>query len=167
MRISIKKRIGRVKASFIIGTITDVAGVNSNLSEGGHILMWEFDSLDLDEVKGWLWTVQAFHGLPAIHISQSHPGGGYHAYSLTRVQWLDSVHIISGTRGVDPGYVSMCAMRGHWTLRLSDKGQGVPRFICTLPSGHPEVASAWELTSWVDYEVWSNTHVLTLGKRGL
>lgn len=167
MRISVKRRIGRFKVSFVVGTITPVSGVNSQLHDGKHVLMWDFDSTDLAEVRQWLMQVQARYGLPAIHVSQSSIGGGYHAYSLTRLEWLESIHIVSGTKGIDPRYVSMCAMRGHWTLRLSDKGNGVPTFVGTLPSGHQENVTPQELTSWVNYEVWSTKRVLTLGKRGL
>lgn len=167
MRLFLRKRIGKYKFSLSIGQVTDVKGVNSTLTNGGHVIMWDFDEPDYSKVERWLWGAQAFNGLPAIHVSQSHPGGGYHAYCLRRTNWMESIKIVAGTEGVDPGYISMCAMRGHWTLRLTDKGQGVPKFVATLPSGWPETVEPWELTSWVDYEVWSVKHVLTLGKRGI
>ncbi len=160
MRVNIRRRIGRTKISLMIGTVTDVRGINSNLHGGGHILMWDFDEPDLAKVSHWLWTAQAFYGLPAVHISQSSEGGGYHAYCLKRVEWLQSVNIVSGTEGIDPRYVSMCCMRGHWTLRRTDKGGGTPRYVKTLPSGWPEEVQPWELVSWVDYEVWSLTRKL-------
>lgn len=167
MRLSLRQRLGRYKISLVIGTITKVQGVNSNLRDGNHITMWDFDEPKLELILSWLWPVQAFYSLPAIHIAQSHPGGGYHAYCLQRMEWLQSVSIVSATHGIDPGYVSMCAMRGHWTLRLSDKGRGVPSHVAVLPSGWPEDVKVEELTSWVNYEVWSSQKVLTFGRRGL
>ena len=164
MRFTMRRRIGNFKFSLVMGTVRDVKGVNSSLHNGGHIIMWEFDEPDYTKVERWLWTTQAFHGLPAIHVSQSHPGGGYHAYCLKRVEWIESIAIVAKTEGVDPGYISMCAQRGHWTLRITDKGSGIPKFVATMPSGWPETVDPYELTSWVNYEVWSNNHVLTIGE---
>lgn len=167
MRISIRQRIGRVKFSLVVGTITQVQGINSTLKEDGHIVMWEFDETDLFLVRVWLRESQWRHHLPPIYVSQSHPGGGYHAYCMVRLPWLKTVEIVAGTEGVDSGYVSMCAMRGHWTLRLTDKGQGAPEWVETLDSPYAEAVSPRNLESWVNYEVWSAKRLLTLGKRGL
>ena len=157
MRMIIRFRIRRYKASLIIGKVTDVKGVNSTLANGQHILMWEFDITDYEAVKSALKWAQGIHDLPQIHVSQSHPGGGFHAYCLARTAWIDSIAIIAGTNYIDPGYVSMCAMRGHWTLRLTDKGQGAPEFLETLPAERAEDVLSNELKSWVQYEVWSKT----------
>lgn len=167
MRISIRKRIGRLKFSLVVGTITQVQGVNSTLENGGHIIMWEFDETDFYKVRDWLLRAKALWKLPAIYLSQSHPDGGYHAYCLARLEWLQTVAVVADTPGVDPGYVSMCAMRGHWTLRLTDKGRGRPEFICKLESEYPDDVTPSDLKSWVNYEVWSSKRLLTLGTRGL
>ena len=160
MRIALRHRIGRLKFSLVIGTITKVQGINSALKDGHHVVMWEFDDFTEAQVRSALFAAQAFHGLPAIHVSQSHPGGGYHAYCLARKTFVETLHIVSGTPGVDPRYIAMCAMRGHWTLRLTDKGQGAPKFLTTLPSGWPEQVSPDEFASAVNYEVWSVTRLL-------
>ena len=167
MRFSIRRRIGRVKFSLVIGTITQVQGINSTLKDGGHILMWEFDEPNFYQIQGALLQAKSDYSLPSIYIAQSHPGGGFHAYSMVRMPWLNTVSIVSGTKHVDPGYVSMCAMRGHWTLRLSDKGQGAPQHICRLESVIADDVGPHELASFVNYEVWSTKRLLTLGKRGL
>lgn len=160
-------RIKRLKFSLVIGTITPVKGVNSILADGNHIIMWEFDETNYDTVWRWLWSAQAFHSLPSIHISRSHPEGGYHAYCFARVSWIESIAIVASTLGVDPGYISMCAMRGHWTLRLTDKGQGQPEHLGTLYSDYPQTVKAEELLSYVDYEAWTKSMSITIGKRGL
>ena len=167
MRLSIRKRIGKMRFSLVVGGITDVIGVNSNIGEDSHIIMWEFDDPDLTKIKQELWATQVFHSLPSIHISESHPGGGYHAYCLHQCTWMQSLHIVSGTRFVDPRFVTMCAMRNHWTLRQTSKGQGAPRFIETLESEIPETAKMEDLGSWVQYEVWPKKHTFDFGKRGL
>lgn len=167
MRIAIHGRIKRLKFSLVVGMITPVKGVNSALADGNHIIMWEFDETHYETMRRWLWAAQAFHSLPPIHVSRSHPGGGYHAYCFKRVSWVKSIEIVASTFGVDPGYISMCAMRGHWTLRLTDKGQGQPEYLASLDSSHPANVKAEELLSYVDYEVWTKNMTITIGKRGL
>lgn len=150
----LKRRIGRYTVSLYIGKQTEVTGINSNLKDGQHILMWEFDNPDPTNMLNQLRYVQAEHVLSDIHIARSSEGGGYHAYCFTAVPWLYSLHIVSGTGGVDPGYVNMCAMRGHWTLRTSDKGKGAPQHWLTLPSDEPPMCNKHDLYGGVNYKVW-------------
>lgn len=156
MRLRISKRIGHFKISLMAGMVTDIIGVNSTLKDGNHIVMWEFDNCTHDEVHSWLFRVQGRYNLPNIYISESSRGGGYHAYCLHRTSWRRSLHIVSGTKGVDEGYISMCAMRKHWTLRLTDKGQGCPVWIETLPSHYLETATLAEVRQADGYQVWMN-----------
>lgn len=155
MKFSKKGRVGRIRFSLVIRTVKNVQGVTSLLDDGQHILMWDFDGQSIKDVERNLWAIQVFYELPDIHISQSSDNGGLHAYCLHRTPWLESLHIVAGTRGVDPDYVSLAAWRKKWTLRLSDKGQGAPTFLKSLPSLYPVTATVEELKSWVDYEVWA------------
>ena len=68
---------------------------------------------------------------------------------------------------MDPRFVTMCAMRNHWTLRRTTKGEGVPRYVETLESEIPETAKLEDLGSWVQYEVWNKKRQLIIGERGL
>lgn len=167
MKIVLRKRIGRLKISLVIGMITDVSGVNSTLEDGNHIIMWDFDTAALDEVRGWLRGIQQVYQLPTIYIAFSSNNHSFHAYCLTRMPWLQTVSIVAATGGIDPGYVAMCAMRGHWTLRLSDKGKGAPRHAYTLPWPVVEQATLTDLKSWVTYEVWNPKTLLEWGRKGL
>lgn len=155
MRISIRRRLGRIRFSLVVRTVLNVQAVTSRLDDGNHIIMWDFDDVPLNVVEVTLMTAQSRHTLPAIHISRSNDAGGYHAYCLARVSWLRSLEVVAGTQCIDPEYVSMAAWRKRWTLRLSDKGQGVPTFVETLSSEWPEEVEQRELTSWTDYEIWT------------
>lgn len=142
MRLNKKFRIGRFQVSLMAGLVTKVTGVNSNLKDGQHIIMWEFDETDLDQVKCALFAAQVFHQLPEIQIARSHPDGGFHAYCFKAMSFIETLHIVSGTALVDPHYITLCAMRQHWTLRLTDKGQGQPEHEThlvglTLPTCDP------------------------------
>lgn len=155
MKISTRGRIGRIRYSFVVRTVKNIQAITSRLEDGNHIIMWDFDGVPMATVLFYLGKIQESYLLPPIHISSSSNTGGYHAYCLYRCTWLESLHIVSGTKGIDPEYVSMAAWRKRWTLRLSDKGQGVPTYHDTLPSQIEETVAPVELTSWVDYEVWS------------
>ena len=84
MKLGARWTLLGLRFSLVIGRTRDVIGVKSIIGEDSHILMWEFDDPDLAKIKQELWATQVFHVLPNIHISESHPGGGYHAYCLHR-----------------------------------------------------------------------------------
>ena len=151
----IKHNIGPYKISLYFGRTTKIEGINSNLADGNHAIFWEFDSVEEAPVIAALRSVQARFRLPAIHLIRSHPGGGFHAYCFKSTPWIKTIHIVSGTNGVDPGYLSMCAIRQHWTLRISDKGKGKPEFHSMLESKVAADCTLDELTSCVEYEVWT------------
>ena len=133
------------------GLVTKVLGVNSNLKNGRHIIMWEFDETNGPEVEKALWAAQVCYRLPDIHIARSHPEGGFHAYCFKALSFVETLHIVSGTALVDPGYITLCAMRQHWTLRLSDKGQGQPEFEKILPGYGKPTAEPGDLVGIVEY----------------
>lgn len=151
MRLNTKFRIGRYQISVMAGPVTDVTGINSNLKNGGHIIMWEFDETDWASVLPALTAIQGIFELPNIHIARSHPNGGFHAYCFKRMPFIESLHIVSGTMHVDPSYITLCAMRQHWTLRLTDKGQGQPEYYHTINSGYPADCDFFDLVGIVEY----------------
>ncbi len=151
MKYNLKFRIGRLQVSLQTGLVTPVAGVNSNLKDDSHIIMWEFDIPDRDLIVAGLEAIQEDFQLPAIHLAQSHPGGGFHAYCFASMSFIDTLHIVSGTPWVDPNYVTMCAARQHWTLRLTDKGQGQPEHLEQLAGYRSSDAGMEDLVSWVNY----------------
>lgn len=166
MRFLVRYRIGAWRVTLSVGRVTEVHGINSDLRDGNHIVMWEFDETDWSKVRSALLIAQKNHGLSTIYVARSHPGGGYHAYCIMSLPWIRTVHIVSGTQLVDPGYIGMCAMRGHWTLRLTDKGIGAPEHWQQLPSGVMETTTIYNLTGYVKYEAFKSKRILGWGKRG-
>lgn len=167
MRYLFRNRIRSWRIALSVGRVTDVKGINSELKDGKHIIMWEFDETHWEIVHGALSTAQRNFGLSTIYVARSHPGGGYHAYCLLAVNWIRSIHIVSGTALVDPGYINMCAMRGHWTLRLTDKGMGAPHHWMQLASFVEETAQIYDLKSYVQYEAFKSKSIFGWGKRGI
>ncbi len=142
-------------------------GINSELKNGKHVIMWEFDETKWEIVESALKLIQSEQGLSTIYVARSHDGGGFHAYCLLATSWVRSIHIVSGTLMVDPGYINMCAMRGHWTLRLTDKGLGAPKHYTQLFSAVKETASITDLKSYVKYEAYKSKRIFGWGKRGI
>lgn len=160
MRLNQKFRIGRLQVSLMAGLVTKVTGVNSNLKNGKHIIMWEFDETDKLAVLASLQAVQIFFQLPDINVAESHPGGGFHAYCFKALSFVETLHIVSGTALVDPHYITLCAMRQHWTLRLTDKGQGAPQYLETLQGPGQKTACPVDLEGIVQYRAYLKGKVI-------
>ena len=148
----IKVTLGRWRFTFSMAPITKVMGVDSTLTDGNHILMWDFDTKTLEEIKLWLRAVQRMWELPPIRISQTGKEHGYHAVSMARREWRMCVAIIAGTRFVDWNYLKYGIYRGHFTLRVGPKLFRKITYIGELKSKIPDEAKLEELKSWVKYE---------------
>lgn len=157
MKLNKKFRIGRFQVSLMAGLVTKVTGINSNLKNGLHIVMWEFDETDKLAVLASLQATQIFHDLPNIYVAESHPGGGFHAYCFKALSFVETLHIVSGTALVDPHYITMCAMRQHWTLRLTNKGQGQPLYLETLVGPGQKTADQNDLIGIVEYHAYQKS----------
>ena len=59
------------RLTFTFARIAKVIGVNSNLEDGSHILMWDFDDVDLESVKTALKVVQTRYFLSDIIICET------------------------------------------------------------------------------------------------
>lgn len=160
MRLNLKFRIGRLDVQLRAGLGTKVTGVNSNLKDGRHIIMWEFDETDKLAVLAALQLAQTDFNLPDIHVAESHPGGGFHAYCFRSLTFVETLHIVSGTRLVDPHYITLCAMRQHWTLRLTSKGQGAPQYLETLSGTGAKTARPEDLVGIVEYRTYQKRKVI-------
>ena len=109
-------------------------GVHSTLSDGQHLLLWDFDGVPFGHVVAALRGQQRTYNLPQITILQSSAGEHYHAYCFARRSFLDAVGVIGGTPSVDPNYWKLGIYRGYWTLRISPRADSTFRALLTLPS---------------------------------
>lgn len=144
--------IGDIRITFTIARIVKVGGFNSLLTDGNHILMWDFDDTDLKSVKYALEDVQADYHLPKIYILETKKDTNFSAYCFGRFRWKFAVKIVADTIGVDWNYFRWSVFREKFTLRATDKGYGKPHKVAVLDSDVPEGVSIWELSTWVNYE---------------
>lgn len=144
--------IGQVRFTFTCAKVTKVVGVNSELGEGKHILMWDFDNVSLDEVVKELRAVQADCILPDIHILVTKEPTNYIAYCFARTDWRVAVYIIAATRLVDWNFFKYGVYRGRFTLRVSPKQGRAIKHKLTLKGYRPPDCTIKDLKSWVRYE---------------
>jgi hypothetical protein len=149
-------RIGSLKFTFTMARVCDVVGVNSRLSDGNHILMWDFDGSDLRSVVKALKQQQRRYKLPKIYILNTGKPDGWHAYCFDRRPWGEAFGIVASTPRVDMSFLKYAAVRGHFTLRVTPKEGRKIKLACILPSPYPEKAYVRELKSWVRYETLSD-----------
>lgn len=141
-----------VRITLTIARIVKVGGFNSLLTDGNHILMWDFDDTTLKKVKHSLEDVQVRFMLPKIYILESSKGINFMAYCFQRTSWREVVEAVASTEGVDQTFFGYGVLRGKLTLRVTDKGRGKPHLVAALDSDVPEDVSIWELGTWVNYE---------------
>lgn len=147
------KRIEFHNWRFYIGLekIEYVHGYNSNLPDGSHFLMWDFDDVELKSVRSDLLFVQHLYGLPNVYILASGKPNCYHANCFTRCSWHTAKMIIAATTTVDQKYLAIGILRGFFTLRYSPIDGFEPEVIETLKSNIPEDVNPFELESFVRY----------------
>jgi len=151
-------RIGRWRFSLNVVHVTDVAGVNSILPDGKHILMWDFDGVNLDQIIESLSEVQRKYMLPTIYILYTGKPGHYMAYCFKRCEWMKAIEIIAATRYVDPTFFRFGVWRKKFTLRITPKDGRKIRLAKKLYGYTPPDAYIEELDSFVKYETISDVY---------
>lgn len=141
-------RIGNLQIRFYITLLENRVGVNSQLynEPDKHILLWDFDNANIDEIKSSLVAMQLRYRLPEILIVESSPEK-YHAYCFASRPFMEVVHILSDTPNVCETFFRIGIIRGYYTLRISTrKGQGGFKLIDRLLSGYKNEVSPFDVT---------------------
>jgi hypothetical protein len=142
-------KLGNWRFTFTFAPVTKVIGVNSNLPDGNHIIMWDFDDTPLEALTDELEYLQDQLDLPNIYIFTTGKKNHYIAYCFKRCTWQYSIEAVARIWLVDPSFFRFGVYRKHWTLRVSTKEGRKPKLVKTLKSRTPETASISELNSWV------------------
>lgn len=147
--------IGNRRLTFTFARIAKVIGVNSELENGEHILMWDFDEVPLDSVVSALEVVKWRYFLSDIHLLRTKEPDNYIAYCFTSVEWRKAVEIIAQTRSVDWQFFRFGVYRGHFTLRVTPKNERTPCLVRRLEGLQLPNCKPSDLPSWVRYETLS------------
>lgn len=151
LRATIRNR----RLTLTYARIAKVIGVNSNLGDGKHVLMWDFDDIELRNVRTALWLVQDTYQLSDIHLLRTKKPHNYIAYCFTALEWRQAVEVIAATRLVDWQFFRFGVYRGHFTLRVTPKGDRGIQFVEILSGETPPNCTPSDLLSWVKYETLS------------
>lgn len=97
-------------------------GVASKLfdKEDKHVLLWDFDDVELEVVEASLTAIMKRYKLPKIYIVSSSPKR-FHAYSFTARTFKEVIHILSATPELDVKYLRLGMVRGYYTLRITPR----------------------------------------------
>jgi hypothetical protein len=145
----IRIRIGHWRFTFTLYQITDITGVNSQLKDGNHILMWDFDDIPLEIVQTELSIIQSIYDLPNIYILNTGKPNHYIAYSFAKCSWRLTVEILAATPYLCEDYFKWGVFRKRFTLRVTPKENRKPKLVALLYSKTKEDVNISELTSWV------------------
>lgn len=145
-------KIGDIRFTFTIAKTTKVIGVNSNLEDGKHILMWDFDNVLLQDVEKALSSVQAGYALSEIYILRTKEPDNYIAYCFTACDWMKAVAIVAQTQFVDYQFLRFGVYRSHFTLRVTPKNERTPKLTKVLVGYQSPNCCIDDLKSWVRYE---------------
>ncbi len=129
----------------------ETKGVNSNLKDGLHCLLWDFDEPDAQRVTLSLTALQHEFSLPSIYVFDSGNGQGYHAYCLHRMAWADAVRVIASTPHVDLDWLGFCLIRRYLTLRFQDKPKRKIDYLATLIGKEKATVDWGDLRSFSHY----------------
>ena len=156
----LRVKLANYRFTFSFAHVEKVAGVNSNLSDGNHILMWDFDEKTIWQVITELHNVQLVYNLPKIYILETKDSSNYFAYCFKRTPWRKAVEIITYTKHVDWGFIKFGVFRGHFTLRITPKCLRKPNLVKILPSTTKETVDISELGNFVEYETLSDNETV-------
>ena len=147
--------LGHHRITLTFARVARVVGVNSNLDDDRHVLMWDFDDVPLDKVVDSLRRVQSRYFLSDIIICRTKEPDNYIAYCFTAQEWRSACEIVASTPEVDWQFFRFGVYRGHFTLRVTPKNTRQIKLVYrmqgfSLPDCRPE-----DLKSWVKYETLS------------
>lgn len=142
---------------FVIYTkrIHNTVGINSDLKDGKHCILFDFDASDFHTVKKELEFVQTKYDLANIHIASTGKEGHFHAYCLQRVELNEAIAICLDCPSIDSTFIQFALHRKHFTLRIASKNKRKISTIWTLKGYRPETVKVSELTHATIYETGS------------
>lgn len=141
-----------VKFFLSVSRYVKVTGVNSKLSDGLHLIMWDFDNVNRYEVIEILEKIQQRFKLPPVYIICSGYESNFHAYCFDAVSWAKLLYILASTPKLDQMYFKIGVIRGYFTLRITRKQAGDFTEAHILPSNIPELVNPLKIKSFIEYE---------------
>ena len=94
--------------------------ISSYCGNGEHIIIWDFDQIEMYDILKALSKIQDFHGLGSIYIFKS--VWGYNALCLDKIFVEEVYNIKYYTRWADYWHTKIGYEQGNWSFKInSDK----------------------------------------------
>ena len=120
-------------------------GINSLLPNGQHILLLDYDNVELEMVKSEIQNLQKKYKLPKAYIVPIGNNNSYHVYIFKALNFEDVCRIMGSTEYACKTHQALGFLRGYWTLRIKGyKGKEFGPAII-LSSEFPEDVDPFEL----------------------
>lgn len=139
--------------------VTTVNGVNSNLKNGLHIPMLDFDGCTLKECRMEVYRLQKQYKLGKASICSTGRPKSYHVYIWNSCTWQQAVQIVASSRLGDLKHLQFSLRRGHFTLRISDKKSRKIECIEEIDFNQYQQVDHTDLESFVTYETGSKVNL--------
>lgn len=148
----LRHQFGRWIVAFYVRRTHFTGGFNSNLKNGGHMLMFDFDNITLRQAETELRHVQDVYRLPTIYVLNTGRPDSWHAYCFRRSSIYEAMKIAMDCPSIDMNFIGFGAYRKHFTIRLAPKGGRAVEIVERLYSPHLEDCSVSELDSFTYYQ---------------
>lgn len=152
-------KLFKLRFVFYIRRVTTVNGVNSNLKDGNHIPMLDFDGATLKETRMEVYRLQKQYKLGKASICSTGRPKSYHVYFWNVCTWQQAVQIVASSRLGDLKHLQFSLRRGHFTLRISDKKSRKIECIEEINYNNYQTCSHEDLISFVTYETGSKVNL--------
>ena len=122
MRWHFRTVFGDIAFFMMLARYQKIEGINSqvNGNNNKHIILWDFDYIDLEEIKKSLLRVQKLNSLSNIYI-YSDNGKSFHAECDTIVSFRRLLSIYIQTDHLDYDFFKYCVLNRKSVLRTSRK----------------------------------------------
>ena len=129
-----------------------ILGVNSNLKNGLHIPMLEFDDVNLRCLFAEIKNLQDRFRLGQAVIVSTGRFDSYHVFFKNQVTWKNAIKICAESELYDLKHLQFSLKRGHFTLRLSSKGGRKNELVDIIESDYASNCEFSDFDSFVLYE---------------
>ncbi len=101
----------------------ETVGMTSRCRDGKHVLFFDFDGLNVDEIREELSYLQGYYGLSDFFVFKNDFEDSFHAVCLDKFTLYDAIEIISNS-SADRGFkkAPILFRQKRWVLRVAPKG---------------------------------------------
>ena len=129
-----------------------VTGVNSKLKDDLHICMLDIDEANIIDLIIEVQRLQKKYKLGYTTIYNTGRKNSYHVYFWNKLEFLKALSIACDCDMIDSNYIKFSAIRGNFTLRITDKKNRSIQAVMGVGSEFQSDVTPKDLESFTSYE---------------